>query len=195
MTSLSHASTCSVVIPSYKYGHLVGHAIESVVSQTKKPDRVFAVDDAGFDFYNLIERYPEVEFILRGKNMGIVDNFNDILFNRVDTDRVLFLGADNWLHPEAIERMSGAPEDIVSCDAYIVGEGKYRLWKLPWQPHGSALYDVKKAKEVGGYESSGREKTEEDSVLFKKMMDAGASFKRIEKALLYYRTHRMNFNG
>lgn len=184
----------TVAVMSYRYGHLIGHCLETVLSQTKLPDKILAVDDYGNDFYNLIEKYPEVEFIMRGKNMGIVDNFNDILLNHIITDRVMFLGADNWLHPEAIELMNQSEADIVSCDAYIVGEGKYRRWTLPYQAHGSALYDVEKAKAVGGYQASGREHTEEDSELFKKMMDAGATFHRVDKALLYYRRHRSNFN-
>lgn len=178
---------------SYKYGHLVSQAVESVLWQTQKPDVIRVYDDGVGDCFFVGEKYPEVELIERPKNLGIVDNFNDAL-EHTNTDRVLFLGADNWLHPEAVELMMSQNEDIVSCDAWIVGEGRYRRWTLPSQPHGSALYDVKKAKAVGGYEPSGREHTEEDSMLFRKMMDNGATFARVDKPLLYYRRHTWNFN-
>lgn len=183
----------TVNVMSYNYGHLAAQAIESLLWQTQKPDIIRFYDDGVGDCYHLRDKYPEVEYIFRNQNVGIVNNFNDAL-DRTKTERVLFLGADNWLHPKAIEMMMAKDEDIVSCDAWIVGEGKYRRWTLPTQPHGSAMYDVMKAKQVGGYEPSGREHTEEDSMLFKKMMDNGATFTRVDKPLLYYRTHRWNFN-
>lgn len=184
----------SVMIPSYRYGHLVAHCVESILSQTRKPEFILVVDDGARDCGHILEKYASVGLIQRPQNLGIVDNFNDILFNEVKTDKVIFVGADNWLHPEAIELMSAVDEDIVSCDAWLVGDGKYKRWTLPYQPHGSALYDVKKAREAGGYEPSGREHTEEDSMLFRKMIDKGATFHRVDKPLLYYRRHHMNFN-
>lgn len=195
MTLQSHVSTSSITvnIMSYRYGHLAAQAIESVLNQTMMPDRINFYDDGVGDCEHLKELYPEVNFTLRSYNLGIIDNFNQAL-NSVRTDKVMFLGADNWLHPEALEYMNMS-EDIVSCDAYIVGEGKYKVWQLPWQPHGSALYNAGIAREVRGYEDSRRDKTEEDSMLFNKMRDAGATFIRVEKPLLYYRRHRMNFNG
>ena len=36
----------TVVISSYKYGHLAAHCIESVLCQTKKADKILFVDDA-----------------------------------------------------------------------------------------------------------------------------------------------------
>lgn len=196
MTTLSRVSiskgTITVCIMSYKYGHLAAQAVESVIAQTKKPDKIKLYDDGVGDCEHLRKLYPEVQVVKRHRNLGVVDNFNEAL-KKVDTGRVLFLGADNWLHPEALELMSREEADIVSCDAYMVGEGKYRRWTLHYQPHGSALYDVGKALLAGGYQHSGRVNAEEDSVLFGKMMTEGASFHRVDKPLLYYRRHRANF--
>lgn len=183
----------TVVITSYRYGHLAAQAIESVLSQTLRPEVVRLYDDGVGDCEHLRKLYPEVEIIKRHRNLGIVNNFN-LALDKVTTDRVMFLGADNWLDPTAIEKMTDTKEDIVSCDAWITGDGPYRRWTLPHQPHGSAVYNVEKAREVGGYEDSGREHTEEDSMLFKKMMDKGATFWRVDEPLLYYRRHRFNFN-
>lgn len=182
----------TVNICSYKYGHLAAQAIESVLGQTVKPDVVRFFDDGARDCKHLADIYPEVEYVLRETNLGIVDNFNDAL-NRTTTDRVLFLGADNWLEPDALELMNATKEDIVSCDAWIVGNGHHERWTLPYQPHGSALYNVELAKKVGGYQPSGRENSEEDSELFKKMLEAGATFHRVDKPLLWYRRHRENY--
>lgn len=187
------AKTVTCCIMSYNYGHLVSQAIESVLCQTRKFDKVKVYDDGVFDFYKVPSIYPEAQFIQRSQNMGIVANFNDAL-NNVDTDLVMFLGADNWLHPETLEKLLTLDEDIISYPAYLVGVGKYKRWE-PGVPHGSSLYNVEKAKAVGGYEASGNEHTEEDSVLFKKMRQAGASCALYDKPMLYYRwNHRTNYN-
>lgn len=191
----------TVCIMSYKYGHLLAQAIESVLNQTVKPDKILVVDD-GVGDCDIANKY-EVDYLKRRKNFGIVDNFNDTL-NRVRTERVLFLGADNWLHPQALEELSKDESDIVTYDCYMVGDWDmtdmaqygqdgYPIWKTNGTPHGSSLYNVKKAKAVGGYKASGNDKSEEDSVLFNKMKGAGSSVGYLMRPLLYYRKHRGNF--
>ena len=195
----------TVSIMSYKYGHLVAHAIESVLNQTVKADEILVVDDAGSDFYNIVSRYPEVKVIQRAKNMGIVGNFNDILNNHVKTDRVLYLGADNWLHPKTLESLNCKEGDVITYDAYMVGgwdmtdmaqyeQDGYRVWQTNGTPHGSSLYNVDFARSVNGYESSSNEHSEEDSMLFNKMIGAGAKVSYVEQPFLYYRYHKWNYN-
>lgn len=178
---------------SYKYGHLAAQAIESVLNQTKQFDVIRFYDDGAGDCAHLPDIYPEVEFILRPKNLGIIDNFNDAL-NRTDTEQTMFLGADNWLHPKTLELLSTAKEDVISYPAWLVKQSDYERWE-PGVPHGSSLYNVALAKKVGGYEASGNEHTEEDSELFKKMKQAGATIGLVDIPLLFYRwRHRRNFN-
>lgn len=203
--------TTTINIMSYKYGHVAAQAIESVLSQTQKFDVVRFFDDGVGDCEYLKAIYPEVEFILRPKNLGIVPNFNDAL-ERTETDRVMFIGADNWLRRDALEKLQEYQTDIVTYAIYLFGmiakdffetiqpqdreerDGEL-IWHMPHQStyHGSSLYNVKKAKAVGGYEPSGGVKSEEDMVLFKKMMDAGATASYLAEPLLYYRRHRENF--
>jgi glycosyltransferase involved in cell wall biosynthesis len=183
----------TAVIASYRYGHLAAQAIESVLNQTKPFDRVLFVDDAAGDCSHLPAIYPEVEFVLRPENLGVVDNFNDML-SRVETERVMFLGADNWLDHRALEVTSAVDADIVSYAAWLIQRGKPERWHVD-VPHGSSLYRVAKAREVGGYESCGGRYHEEDSVMFRRMRAAGASFANLQDTLLLYRwRHRLNFN-
>ena len=35
----------TIVIASYRYGHLAAHCIESILSQTKAPEKILFVDD------------------------------------------------------------------------------------------------------------------------------------------------------
>ncbi len=92
----------TILVSSYRYGHLAPHCIESVLSQTIKPERVLFIDDGGGDCDSLPKIYPEIEFVLRKSNFGIIDNFNDIL-HRVKSEFVMFIGADNWLSSHAVE--------------------------------------------------------------------------------------------
>lgn len=60
--------TIQVNIISYGYAHLAAHCIESVLSQTRKPDRVLVVDDGKHDGIEKMGRYP-VEILVREKTL------------------------------------------------------------------------------------------------------------------------------
>ena len=116
----------TVVIASYRYGHLAAHCIESLLSQTIPPSRILFVDDGGLDCNHLLSLYPIIEYILRHKNLGVIDNFQDIL-SQIKTEYVLFIGADNWLRSDAIELLSNASADIVTYDIVVTGELKEEI--------------------------------------------------------------------
>lgn len=206
-----------VVISSYKYGHLASHCIESVLCQTKKFDNIWFVDDGAGDCQYLLKLYDDrgINFVIRENNLGIVGNFSDMLMNKVNTDYVMFLGADNWLRPDTLELLSYQMDkpvaDIVTYDIIVTGELREEIqntysswmhkhegdyyWSRRMQHHGSMLYNVKMAKKLGGYARnniSGR--TDEDLNLWDKMIKDGAVVKHLSQALLYYRRHKENFN-
>jgi glycosyltransferase involved in cell wall biosynthesis len=201
----------TVVIASYRYGHLAAHCIESILSQTKRPDKILFVDDGVGDCEHLKYLYPEVEFVLRPKNIGRVANFQDML-ERVETDMCLFIGADNWLRSDAIELLSNQDSDIVTYDIIVTGEFKFSkyesvqkntkdninyylgdyYWPRVNKHHGSMLYNVELAKKCR-YDADGLNKAE-DFVLWNKMLTAGAKVTHISEGLLYYRSHRENDN-
>lgn len=200
--------TATLVISSYKYGHLAAHAIETALAQTKPFDRILFVDDGVGDCNHLPKIYPQVEYVMRESNLGIVKNFQDML-NRVETDRVMFLGADNWLREDTLEKLSETKADIVTYDILVVGELRDEIlhrhpgevskqegswyWDRSSGHHGSMLYNVALAKQVGGYDSPpGR--TIEDMVLYHRLLSAGATREHIPEAFLYYRRHKENFN-
>lgn len=201
--------TYTIVICSYKYGHLASHAIESVLAQTKKFDKILFVDDGVGDCKHLPSIYPEVEYVLRDTNLGTVDNFQDML-NRVTTDYVMFLGADNWLAENTLEILSNVEGDIRMYDIAVVGEyrneivkrhpgevtdkGAYLHWSRQGGHHGSMLYKTELAKQVGGYNDGYGTRTLEDKSLYDRMINAGATNIHVPKPLLYYRRHRENFN-
>ena len=203
--------TYSLVICSYKYGHLAAHAIESALSQSKRFDKIYFVDDGVGDCEHLLRLYHEVNFTFRRHNLGIVANFQDML-NKVQTDYVMFLGADNWIASDTLLMLSQYKEDIITYNIMVTGELKGEIAKLYPQNtyyssgdinwtrdhlhHGSMMYKVSKAKEVGGYEKHkpDGERTDEDNALWDKMIKAGATVKYVKSSFLYYRRHKQNFN-
>ena len=204
--------TYGIVISSYYYGHLAAHAIESVLAQTRKFDQVLFVDDGVGDCAQLEMIYGnEVDFWFREKNLGVVANFQDMLMNKVKTDFVMFLGADNWLRSDALQLLSDdyAYRDIVTYDIVITGDGKEDImknyptkpingdayWTRKFQHHGSMLYNVALAKKVGGYaQRKGAIRSDEDLELWERMNNEGATIGYVDQGLLYYRRHRENFN-
>ena len=199
----------TVVIASYRYGHLAAHCIESLLSQTISPTRILFVDDGGLDCNHLPALYPDIEYVLRDENLGVVDNFQDML-SRVDTEYVLFIGADNWLRSDAIELLSRASADIVTYDVIVTGELKEDIlmrlpiqafphqgdlyWDRQQQHHGSMMYRTALGQKIGykkRYEDGAH--PQEDWNLWDKMLQQGATVASLKEGLLFYRRHRENF--
>ena len=206
----------TVCIASYKYGHLAGHAIDSVLCQTKPVDKIIVVDDGVGDLAIVKEKYPEkfIKWIYREKNMGTAANFNDVLLNHINTDQAMFLGADNYLRPDTIEKLSKHKADIISYDIALFGTevnhfkrkvgavengNGYPIWRFKKGNihtgnyiHGSSLYNAKMAKRFG-YKPSGGSNSEEDYMLWRAMLDNGATHIHVPEPMLYYRRHKHNF--
>ena len=200
----------TVVVASYRYGHLAAHCIESLLSQTKAPDKILFVDDGVGDCTHLPAVYPEVEYVLREENLGTVDNFQDMLM-RVQTEYTLFLGADNWLRSDAVWKLLEhnylQDADIVTYEVMVTGEFKmgHRDAGLPdvirggdvyWRRdghHGSMMYRTALGQAAGYAKREGGANTEEDQVLWNRLLEMGATVTHLNEPLLYYRRHRENF--
>ena len=200
----------TVVIASYGYGHLAAHCIESLLSQTILPERILFVDDGAHDCLHLEPLYPEIEFVHRPKNLGTVANFQDML-ERVKTEYVIFVGADNWLRSDTIEMLSKEKADIVTYDIVVTGELKDEIlnrvpgesfkvngdhyWSRKDKHHGSMMYKTNLGKRIK-YEKrfpNSSAHSQEDWRLWDLMLASGASVSSISEGLLFYRRHRENF--
>jgi glycosyltransferase involved in cell wall biosynthesis len=200
----------TVVIASYGYGHLAAHCIESILSQTLLPTRTLFVDAGAHDCLHLEDLYQEIEFIHRENNLGTVANFQDML-TRVNTEYVMFIGADNWIRSDTIELLSNENADIVTYDIVVTGELKDEIlervpgesikingdhyWNRKDKHHGSMMYRTSLGKRVK-YEKrfpGTTSHSQEDWRLWEMMLADGASVSSIAEGLLFYRRHRENF--
>ena len=200
----------TVVIASYRYGHLAAHCIESLLSQTKAPDKILFVDDGVGDCSHLPAVYPEVEYVLREENLGTVNNFQDMLM-RVQTEYTMFLGADNWLRSDTVEQLLEhnhlRDADIVTYEIMVTGEFKMnhgdaglpdvmRHGDVYWRRsghHGSMMYRTSLGQAAGYAAKDGQENACEDWELWDRMLASGATVTHLNEPLLYYRRHRENF--
>ncbi|MEN2436410.1 glycosyltransferase [Weeksellaceae bacterium A-14] len=202
--------TVTVVISSYKYGHLAAHCIESILSQTRRPDKILFVDDGVGDCVHLKKLYPMIDFTFRKKNLGVVANFDDML-RKVKTDYCMFLGADNWLRSDTFEILLKKDEDIVTYDIIVTGElkddvkvrhpdqikninGDY-YWDRSSGHHGSMMYKTKLAQKFGYKKNPDSKYSEEDKMLWNNLTENRATVAHIAEGLLYYRRHKENFNN
>ena len=204
----------TVVVSSYKYGHLAAHCVESILSQSVQPERVMFVDDCAGDCAHIHKHYPEIEYYENPENYGTVKNFQNML-DKVTSEYCMFIGADNWLRSDTVELFHKIIDiqhpDIITYDMILTGQLKetrikYHMdeiqryqgdyyWRKDHSHHGSMLYRTHLAKSVGGYSKYGEShQTLEDLGLWHKMISVDAKVANINQGLLYYRHHRENYN-
>ncbi|QGW64056.1 glycosyltransferase [Lysobacter soli] len=136
-------SRVAVIVACYNYRNFVAEAIESVLAQTIAPDEILVIDDCSTDgSEDVIERYADrVRFVRNEQNLGIIENFNKAV-SLTTSDFVMFLGADNRMRADCVERykaaLDGAPEaGVAYSDMLIFG------------PRAKLLADSVQAQEVG----------------------------------------------
>jgi GT2 family glycosyltransferase len=103
----------AVVIPTYNHAAFLTPALESTFAQTVRPHEVIVVDDGSMDNPSAVVRdYPEARLI-RQANKGLAAARN-AGWRACESDRVIFLDADDRLKPQAIARnlelFAAAPE-------------------------------------------------------------------------------------
>ena len=103
--------TLSVIVPCYNYGNFVSIALDSVLSQAGDRVQVIAVDDCSTDnSREVIASYGSaITAVFHEKNLGHGGGFNSG-FSVATGDFILFLDADDFLLPGAVETILGALE-------------------------------------------------------------------------------------
>lgn len=102
-------STVGVVVPCYRYGHLLPESVGSVLDQPGVDVRVLIIDDASPDdsadrARELAAADPRVEVHVHPENRGHIRTYNEGLLEWCDTDYAVLLSADDMLTPGALRR-------------------------------------------------------------------------------------------
>lgn len=101
--------TVAVVIPCYGYARFLPDAVASLRAQTRPPDEVLVVDDGSPDDTSAVATSLGVR-VLRTRNGGLASARNTGARN-VSSDLVVFLDADDELHPSYLARCVAAWEE------------------------------------------------------------------------------------
>lgn len=97
-----------VVINNYNYGRFLADAIESALGQSHGRVRTIVVDDGSSDgSRKLLRDYEDRVTIVLKENGGQASALN-LGMERSEGDLVIFLDADDTLHPEAAARVAAA---------------------------------------------------------------------------------------
>ncbi|MEZ0323913.1 MAG: glycosyltransferase family A protein [Hydrogenothermaceae bacterium] len=107
-------SKISVLIPTYNRPDFLKEALESVVKQTLLPYELIVADDNMDENISKINRavieefskkYPFVVYHKNDKNLGSNRNYAN-LFKLASGDIIQFLGDDDLLFPDALEKLA-----------------------------------------------------------------------------------------
>lgn len=123
------AHMVSILVPVYNASQWLRQCLDSIVGQTYDNLQVVLVDDGSTDDSLAIcreyaERYPFVE-VYHQENKGVAAARNSLL-DRVRGEYVLFVDADDWIEPNAVEVMTQLAEKhnarVVVCGNKIGDE-------------------------------------------------------------------------
>ncbi|MES2709360.1 MAG: glycosyltransferase family 2 protein [Verrucomicrobiota bacterium] len=120
----------AVIIPSYNHAHYIGAALESVLSQTRRPDRILVIDDGSKDdSVEVIRRFAGrgVEGSAR-ENRGAHSTLNELVDRASeDCDVISILNSDDHYHPSRFEKclplLEADPDKQVVVSAVRVMDG------------------------------------------------------------------------
>jgi SAM-dependent methyltransferase len=173
-TSFPASISVAIVIVTHNQAHFLAEAIESAVAQSRPADEILVVDDGSTDNpEEVVARYPDVR-LHRQDNLMLSAARNTGLRKTV-SDFVLFLDADDKLHPRAIgaslDRFALAPESGFVFGGYqlvdatgnpiskvyvgSVDSDAYRsfLERNCVKMHGTVLYRREVIEEAGGFDT------------------------------------------
>ncbi len=124
----------TIVMPAYNVAGFIGVAVESVLAQTHRDWTLIIIDDGSSDGTAAVAagfRDPRIR-LLRQSNSGVSAARNRGI-GMLDGAAVMFLDADDWLAPDALDRLLGtlaaAPEAIAAYGAhcFVTEDGRVRV--------------------------------------------------------------------
>ena len=205
--------TVAVIIPTYNHARFLAAALRSVAAQSQPADEIIVVDDGSQDDpASVVQGFSDVK-LLRRENGGLAAARNTGLA-ATEADKVIFLDADDLLHPEAIvaglTAFAGAPDAAFVYGAHrrideqgnVVAPYKYlAIGQNPYVDflkgnmigmHATVMYDRQALSAAGGFDASLRRCEDYDVYLRLSRTGAVASH---EALVADYRWHRDNMSA
>lgn len=121
----------AVVMATFNGARYLANQLDSILNQSRKPDRIVICDDRSTDgTVELVKKFqishPEIQLISQPENVGINENFRTAI-NAANCDYIFISDQDDIWHQNKIATMLQVSEaaDLVYSDAAIVdAEGR-----------------------------------------------------------------------
>jgi GT2 family glycosyltransferase len=113
----------SIIIPCFRHGDLLGQAVDSALAQTHPAVEVIVVNDGSDDDTEAAATAFGQSITYIAKENGGLSSARNAGLRRATGDYVLFLDADDLLHPEAVERLVAAASP--ACDRIVIMGVRY----------------------------------------------------------------------
>lgn len=139
-----------VVVPCYRYGHLLKHCVDSVLGQDGVDVRVLVIDDASGDGSADVARElaaadPRVQAREHAENKRHIATFNEGVLDWAEAPLTLLISADDELNAGALKRaadLMDAHPNVAFCygnaPRWEVVRPRPALRNGPWHP---VVYD------------------------------------------------------
>jgi glycosyltransferase involved in cell wall biosynthesis len=124
---MSPSPTVTILLPNYNHAQFIGRALDALVAQSRAADEILVIDDASDDgsvavVQEYLGRLPQLRLIRNERNLGINLSMNRAIAE-VRGDFIVPGGADDWLEPTFLEKMTAAierfPQARVCVSRYV----------------------------------------------------------------------------
>lgn len=200
-----------VVVTAHNYARFLPECVESVLAQEGDIDWALVLVDDGSsdDTPQIVADYVARDCRIRGvrlEGVGLASAAN-VGIQSMDSDWVMRLDADDWLHPECLKSLLDAVEsdnvDLAYPDFYLTDESGHVISRenrgksLSGAGHersplaAACLYRRKAWETLGGYNTELR--YQEDFEYWLKFIEQFA-WTHVPEPLLYYRQHGISMS-
>ncbi len=197
----------TVMIPAYNEAQVIGDTLQSLGSQTRRPDKILVVDDGSSDDTGQIAASWGAEVVRPASNTGFKAGAMNLGLGYVETEWLVTLDADTILAPDALEEIVAAAqkEEVGAACGLVLPQRIRTLWerarfveyllafgvlkpvqdwyRFPMVASGCfALYKTEMVRALGGFPT---ETVGEDLDLTWRLYEAGESVKYVSDAICY----------
>ena len=117
--------TVSAIICCYNGSSFLAQTLDSLLGQTSRPEEIIVIDDGSTDDSAAIaQRYGPPVRVIRQANQGLPASRNGGI-QAARGDYLLFIDADDLLHPTALELLRGAASKVPGSVA-VMGFASFR---------------------------------------------------------------------
>jgi glycosyltransferase involved in cell wall biosynthesis len=132
--------TLSVIITNYNHGHYLPKTLDTILSQSRRPDEIIIIDDASTDdsrevIAGFADENACIKAFYNEKNSGVIQNANRGLSLSCGT-YVFFAAADDYILPGFFEKLMAMAErypgvGLLTSDPAFVCDEKLTTTPLP----------------------------------------------------------------